>query len=380
MASYPAQGTNPWDQALLSYLTTNYLLLSGGTLTGQLTVNSGGILLSGSDVHLVINNGRTPTRPVGSIFGVNVGADQNFWLRSNSNTLNINATNDAYNANVALNISASTTTFDAGGIEISGGNVGIGTSPTTGYGLLMQGNSIAADGASSGAGITVNPTFGSGVTNVATGIQGILTTAASITVTETRSLQANNPNKGSGATITTAKGLNIDGITAGGTNNYGAFINTPSGASGNNTHLVLGAASTTGNQYIDTNAGSGTPAHLTTSGSWTNASSWREGKTSLKEVTVDQVQNWLSLLAKMPQPQFYRYPHTSLQGGHLPQHYNSMFHLLDDIPQEIREVICDDAGGGISTKDTDGFLLACIQEHERAIQRLLQNTKAKGVK
>jgi hypothetical protein len=41
--------------------------------------------------------------------------------------------------------------------------------------------------------------------------------------------------------------------------------------------------------------------------------------------------------------------------------YDHFGFLLDDVPQDLREVWCSDASGTLSTKDTDGFLLAMLR-------------------
>ncbi len=193
-----------------------------------------------------------------------------------------------------------------------------------------------------------------------------------------------------GVTVTRWASAYFDGgaITVGGTltNNDTMYLTTPTN----------GATV----KVIDTNAGGGTPANLTTSGSWTNASSWKATKTDLGEAAPATVQGWLSALAAMPQPHFYRYPTIRCdragqrcdlagtdehpddcdvchpvgcevcRGGHQDWEYDDLFHFLDDMPEDMRRVICSEEGGAISTKSTDGFLLACVQELSRKVTAL----------
>src|SRR6185312_1510500 len=122
--------------------------LTSPTITSP-TVSSGTTTLTAGS--LVIKNGATLTQPVGNMFGVNVGTDQNFWLRSDGSVLNINATNDAYNANVALHISASTTTFDSGGVKVTPGNIGVGGDPDSGIGVYTQSTGTVYEGFKAGS-------------------------------------------------------------------------------------------------------------------------------------------------------------------------------------------------------------------------------------
>lgn len=283
---------------------------------------------------------------------------------------------------------------DNGGFQVAFGNVGIGTAPVGQNALQISGSGITST--ADQAGVVSNLTFSSAATSSMKGFY-----SAPVGGTGTYSTgniydyYADAPTKGGSQTITSTFAYFAAAITTTCTNALPAFISTPTGGSGTNTHLVLGGQGAGSNQYIDTNAGAGTPAHLTTSGSFTNASSWKESKIDTREVDRETVAGWLKTLAQMPQPQFYRYPfvacdnpsHKRLVGqdaesgkdiyedylcgvcrsGHQEHHYDSLFHFLDDIPEELREVICDDAGGGISTKDTEGFLMACVQQLARMV-------------
>lgn len=180
--------------------------------------------------------------------------------------------------------------------------------------------------------------------------------------------------------LTVASGGTITRLTQG---YFGGISPTVTGTLTNNNAIY--ATSPSGGttvKVIDTNAGGGTPAFLSTAGSWTNASSWKAGKVDLISAPREEIRGYLDLLAAAPQPQWYRFPRVvcgdpesddhqagvcACRGGHQDYEHPTLFHLLDDLPAEIRRVICTDESGGIGTKDTDGFLLACVQELARQV-------------
>ena len=72
--------------------------------------------------------GGTPTATIK--FGVNVGTDQNLWIRSSSSIVTIEAANDSSSANVELDYAATTHKFTTGGVQLgapTGGDNGTGT-------------------------------------------------------------------------------------------------------------------------------------------------------------------------------------------------------------------------------------------------------------
>lgn len=166
----------------------------------------------------------------------------------------------AYNANFTAN--------SAGSISIVGAvlsNVGVNVAPTA-LSLTTQ------------FGVVSTPVGTSSATSEISGYQAIPQTAAtSFTVTTVAGFHAVSPTKGSGSTITSAYGLLVDAMVAGNTNNYGLYVNPPSGGSGENGNLIFGETrvggssgaslatnATTGFFFLPntTNTPTGTPAHL----------------------------------------------------------------------------------------------------------------------
>lgn len=228
----------------------------------------------------------------------------------------------------------------AGGLK-SDSLVGIGAAPNSVTALLVSGALMSG---TSQYGARITPTASSAATSVAVGLlAGVATAAASFTCTGAASLYSQAPTQGAGSTITTA---------------YGLFLETPSVGG---TNLVIGSSS---------------GATLTTAGAWTNAPSWRALKDVKRPLHYGDAQNWLEWVRDGYQGYVYRYHGRT--GGPVDgtKAYDHVGFLLDDVPQDIREVLCDEESGGISTKDFDGFLLTVCQQLARDNKRLEERLAA----
>jgi hypothetical protein len=163
-----------------------------------------------------------------------------------------------------------------------------------------------------------------------------------------------------GATLDRAAQIYIEPVTAtvNGTlsNHNGIYLGTPSGG--------------TTVRVIDTASG----AYLTTGGTWTNNPSWAELKEDIRPVEDSELAGLVDWFATQYKPVRYRYK-TQKERYDMPTAYPHFGFLLDDMPAQIREIICDDPKGGISTKDTEGLLLALVSHLAKRIQVLEQTSR-----
>jgi hypothetical protein len=117
-------------------------------------------------------------------------------------------------------------------------------------------------------------------------------------------------------------------------------------------------------------------AQLTTAGAWANAPSWRSTKTDILAVERQSLEDWFDWLTTNHKPVRYRHPLVQNDDGLVTQaytqdgDYDHFGFLLDDVPQDIREVWCVNETGGLSTKDTEGFLLAMLKVSGQRIKSL----------
>lgn len=203
------------------------------------------------------------------------------------------------------------------------------------------------------------------------------------------------------ATVVRATQLWAEGVTAtvNGTltNHNAAYFGTP----------VNGSTVKT----IDTASGGGTPAHLTTSGTWTNASSFGRFKDLRGAVSDEEVDAWLEwIVSDEAAAHRYRYPTVwgtrrqpvfvdhpiwdqdedgewvqvgseriqvgeedidcITSGGHQDWEHDSVFPLLDHMPDTLREAMTTEPGGSIGTKDFDGTAWALIRGLTKRVKRL----------
>jgi len=188
---------------------------------------------------------------------------------------------------------------------------------------------------------------------------GLSTQAASYTTTQANNLHIGGFALGSGSVITTAAGIRIESCNAAGaTTIYGLYVNNPAGGG---TMYPIYASNT---------------AYLSTAGAWTNAPSWRAGKVAITEVDGQQTGQWFDWLTERHQPVRYRHP-LVLDADGAPvgpfteeRAYDHFGFLLDDVPEDVRQAICYDESGALSTKDVEGFLLAMLKVSGQRIKTL----------
>ena len=132
-----------------------------------------------------------------------------------------------------LTITAGGETITAGGLFVAAGNIGIGASVSPTVGLQLSGS--ITSGSTSQAGIASQVTFPTTATVAGDAVLAqAITVASAFTMTAATDFHALNISRGAGSTITSAYGLLVDLITAGGTANYGIQVTCPTGASANN--------------------------------------------------------------------------------------------------------------------------------------------------
>lgn len=112
-----------------------------------------------------------------------------------------------------------------------------------------------------------------------------------------------------------------------------------------------------------------TGATLSTGGVWTNAPSWAALKTGIKYVGRASVARLLEWMRTSYRPVRYRYHAEHGRVRHLG-------FLLDELPASLRNIFtARQRGGGISTKDTEGLLLALVQELARRTYELTETVR-----
>jgi len=127
-------------------------------------------------------------------------------------------------------------TVTASGLRVTAGNLGVGAAAAVDKGIYVNGAILASS--TTQYGILVDATPSAAATGAAEGITvRAQSNASAYTVGSVTDLRLLNPTKGAGSTITIARGINIDAITAGDTSNYGIDIATPSGGATDNLSL-----------------------------------------------------------------------------------------------------------------------------------------------
>lgn len=173
--------------------------------------------------------------------------------------------------------------------------------------------------------------------------------------------------------FTNSYGIRVEnqGQNGGMQNAYGVYLNSQYGGSVTNTILWLATSSGTGSNIINSAVG----ATLTTAGAWANAPSWAAQKSNIAVVPEIELDRWFDWLTTDHQPVRYRHPMIRNDEGEVmiftPEgDYDHFGFLLDDVPQDVREVWCTNESGGLSTKDTEGFLLAMLKVSGQRIKSL----------
>ena len=272
----------------------------------------------------------------------------------------------------------------------SGGGVYIGASPSDpgANNLTVQGI-LYSDG---GLDLNYNASIGASANGTKAYAAGTFTKTGS--TGDLRGYESNVAITVNGAvTCDRAAQVFLNGITA-----------TVTGTLTNHNALYVGTpANGSTVKTIDTSSGGGTPAHLTTSGIWTDASSWAKDKDLKGTVTDKEVDGWIAwVTSDEAAAQYYRYPTVLYtpgerlpsprqrsdedggtlpiepedwlatgvevkKGGHQDYEHDSIFPLLDDMPESLRKAITTDTGGGVGGKDMTGALYAMLR---RALQRI----------
>lgn len=128
-------------------------------------------------------------------------------------------------------------TITAGGLSVTAGNLGIGVAASTDR--LLWANSTPSSAATTTYGIVSTGVAASTTTVSFDGVfSAASTTAAAYTLATLTDFHAVTPVKGAGSAITSAYGLLVDPINVGNVNNWGVYINAPSGGSGQNVSLA----------------------------------------------------------------------------------------------------------------------------------------------
>ena len=299
--------------------------------------------------------------------------------------------NDLSGTTLASGVTASSLTsvgtltgLTASEATITAGNLGVNTAIVARRAINVGNPASGADGAST-YGLVSEQTYGStsGTTAlIAAGYLNVaLTVTAATTVIRRASLYVDS-------TATTVNGTL--------TNNNGIYISTPSGGS-----TV---------RVIDTAAG----GYLTTGGAWTDNPSWEFDRVTGERLKRDVAEigaaerkalfNWVTIAFR---PIRYRptdhyedveqpvYEEQEDQYGRRVQvqvgtriervlaryhrdevDYPHLGYRLEDLPQNIREIVCADISGGISGKDERGLLFLLVGEAGREIAGLHQRIAA----
>lgn len=176
--------------------------------------------------------GATVTTDIGlNIEGITGGGTNNYGLQVG--TPSGGATN---NIGVLISGGAPALSIAAGGASIIG-TIGVNIAPQTGSAIYVGGGGLTGVAQ---YGISSSPISSTGATSETTAfLAQAQTIASAYTTAVATGFHALNPIKGSTSHITQAYGLLVEAITAGETTNYGAFINTPSGASSNNIGIYI---------------------------------------------------------------------------------------------------------------------------------------------
>jgi len=136
---------------------------------------------------------------------------------------------------------SSTLTVTAGGATITAGNLGVNSAICASQILCIgNGTGSVATAAVTEYGLVSQPLFTSTATT--DGIAGYFrgfSTAASYTMTTATGVWVENFSKGANSVVTTNRGLYVAAQIAGGTNNYGIYVESPSGGSSINAALAI---------------------------------------------------------------------------------------------------------------------------------------------
>ncbi len=360
------------SNALLVYGTATTGTAQGG-VNSQQTFSSGATVAGVAFEASVVTAAAAFTMTTGAAFRANapvVGANSAITTEYGFYAANQGATGitNAYGVYIAAQSGAATTNI---GLYNAGTTTLAGALTVTTGGIAVTGNSAFGASASTVVGLLVSSaqSVGAGADGQGIAVNAALTkTANTGTLVSVQAGSAITVN--SAVTCTRATQFLAVGVTA-----------TVTGTLTNHNALYLGTpvnGSTV--NVIDSAAG----ATLPSTGIWTNAPSFKAYKDDVRYVPMQEIDGLLDWMADGWKAARYRHKGRALgEDGPAPIHqdyeYDSFFALLDDMPQNVREIICADAKGGISTKDTDGFALALIAASVRRIQQLESRLAAAGI-
>src|SRR5579884_249174 len=155
-------------------------------------------------------------------------------------------TQDAQSFQIFTNNIARLTIDSSGGLSLPTSTVGVGATEVGNAGVVVGGTPFSG-AVTSQYDYWANGTGTSVGTNERTGFQAQPATAPSTAVTTVTGFHAVNPIKGAGGSITHAYGLLVDGMSGiGGTDNYGIYVGTMVGGSGNNFGIYVASGSSVG--------------------------------------------------------------------------------------------------------------------------------------
>ena len=239
----------------ISYDNTSYLPLTGGTVTGTLTMNgSGGTT---APIVSIFNSGiNRLLTPVLRLYGADTIASKYIELFGTNATTNRAIQFPDASGTVVLGTGTSnylpkfTGESSLGNSLIfdNGTGVGIGTTTLTGRSLVIA---ISPSGSSTYFGLNQNGLVQSSIINLMIGYNNSAqTVASSFNLPEYIHFRAFQATFGATSTVTTQTGFRADSTLIGATNNYGFFGAIPSGS--NRWNLYMEG---TANNYLAGNLG-----------------------------------------------------------------------------------------------------------------------------
>src|SRR3989344_2090695 len=230
--------------------------INAGGLTvtaGGATISAGGLKVSGSaGVGAASNEIQFTDATSGNSYGIitaqtGVGS-MYFQHRGTANTGNFVWSNGTNAGTTLMTLGGTGTltvaqalTVTAGGATIKAGNLAVNAAICASQILCIgNGTGSVATAATTEYGLVSQPLFTSTATT--NGIAGYFrgfSTAAVYTMTTATGVWVENFSKGANSVVTTNRGLYVAAQIAGGTNNYGIYVESPSGGSSINAALAI---------------------------------------------------------------------------------------------------------------------------------------------
>lgn len=364
---------SPWNSALgEAYVKGNARLSTSASASVYLTIS---IADTTGTVTYAITAGSVPQHSFSNpVYVTSTTSPQAEWLYDGTHYLKLSVSSGGNATFQTADTAAQSITFAAYGVQVTGVyQFSVGGSPNDVQMLRVGVSGGFISSQTTQYGILVAFVASSSATVAAAAAYLGARNANSVNMTTLYGLYVENTTKGSSSTIT---------------NHYPVYVETPTQGG-------------TANKTINTNSGAGTPAFLSTAGTWTNASSYARYKDIKGAITDEEVSGWFDwLLTDKAAAYRYRYPHiyhtpgdmidkfsynkkgevvasrikatgTELKsGGHQDSEYDTVFPLLDDMPKTLREAMTVEEGGSIGTKDMDGVLWALLRHQAQRISAL----------